>query len=76
MAVKREKLIKMAEQISDNMRFSDDAEQVAEKIADHINRFWDPRMRQSLLALSLEQQQALSSELQIAMKKVSSQEQS
>lgn len=48
MSVKLEKLLAMAEQISDNMRFTEDAQQVAEKIADHLNRFWDPRMRQTL----------------------------
>ena len=48
MAVKIEKLLLMAEQITDNMRFTEDAQQVAEKIADHLNRFWDPRMRGTL----------------------------
>ena len=70
MAVKIEKLIKMAEQISDNMRFSDNAETVADKIADHINRFWDPRMRTTLLALPKDAQQELSKELQLAIKRI------
>lgn len=70
MTVKLEKLIKMAEQISDNMRFSDNVDQVADKIADHINRFWDPRMRATLSAMPEEKQHGLSKELQMALSQI------
>ena len=60
----------MAEHISDNMRFSDDIHAVAEKIADHIKRFWDPRMRDALCEVEGEQKAALSIELQTALDKL------
>jgi formate dehydrogenase subunit delta len=41
-----EQLIKMANQIADNLVFQDDA---AERTADHLRRFWAPSMRQQLL---------------------------
>jgi hypothetical protein len=45
MTVNNEKLLKMAEQITANMAFTDDQAVVAAKVADHLNRFWDPRMK-------------------------------
>ena len=42
------KLLKMGEQIVDNCSFSDDQEVVAAKVADHLQRFWDPRMRTAI----------------------------
>lgn len=39
-------LVTMANDIAANLDFQDEA---AEKIADHINRFWAPRMRGLLL---------------------------
>ena len=44
-----EQLIKMANQIADNLVFQDDA---AERTADHLRRFWAPSMRQQLLDYS------------------------
>jgi formate dehydrogenase subunit delta len=40
-----ERLVKMANQIADNLCFHDDA---ANRIADHLQRFWAPSMRQKL----------------------------
>jgi formate dehydrogenase subunit delta len=42
------KLVRMAEQITANMRFTEDEAVVAERVADHINRFWDPRMKEAI----------------------------
>jgi formate dehydrogenase subunit delta len=42
-------LIKMANQIADNLAFQDDA---VERTADHLRRFWAPSMRQQLLDYS------------------------
>jgi len=42
------KLLKMGEQIVDNCSFSDDKEVVAAKVTDHLQRFWDPRMRTAI----------------------------
>lgn len=44
-----ENLIRMANQIADNLVFHDDA---AERTADHLRRFWAPSMRQQLLDYS------------------------
>ena len=44
-----EQLIKMANQIADNLVFQDDA---AERTADPLRRFWAPSMRQQLLDYS------------------------
>jgi len=42
------KLLKMGEQIVANCSFSSDQEAVIEKVADHLQRFWDPRMRTAI----------------------------
>jgi formate dehydrogenase subunit delta len=39
-------LLKMANDIAENLSFHADAD---ERIADHINRFWAPRMRKLLI---------------------------
>lgn len=41
-----EQLVKMANQISDNFSFHDDA---VERLIDHLQRFWAPSMRQMLV---------------------------
>lgn len=48
MTVDQQKLIRMAEQITVNMAFTDDQAVVAAKVADHLQRFWDPRMRAAI----------------------------
>jgi hypothetical protein len=48
MTVNVEKLTKMARDIIANMNYIDDPAIVAAKAADHINRFWDPRMKAAL----------------------------
>ena len=45
MTVNTRKLVKMAEDITANLSYTDDEEVVASKIADHLSRFWDPRMK-------------------------------
>ena len=44
MTVKVDKLLRMGEQIAANMAYTDDNAVVAAGIADHLRRFWDPRM--------------------------------
>jgi uncharacterized protein HemY len=41
-----ERLVKMANQIADNLGFHDDAE---ERIVDHLQRFWAPSMCQKIV---------------------------
>ena len=45
-----DKLLRMAEQIAVNVTASRDPDIVAERTADHLRRFWDPRMRAQLMA--------------------------
>lgn len=49
MTVAADKLITMVNQIWSNMDFGQGQHQVVEKVADHLQRFWDPRMRKSLI---------------------------
>ena len=49
MTVDAAKLVRMAEQITANMAYTDDVALVAARVADHLNRFWDPRMRQAMV---------------------------
>jgi formate dehydrogenase subunit delta len=44
-----EKLIKMANQIGDFFATMPDQEQAAKEMAEHLNKFWEPRMRKTLL---------------------------
>ena len=67
MTVKIEKLLKMAEQITANMAFTDDQEVVAAKVADHLNRFWDPRMKAAIKGYARENADQLSPPLQAAL---------
>ena len=60
-------LLSMANDIAANLRFQGDA---ADKIADHINRFWAPRMRQLLLEYAADDGQGLSEALLPALEKI------
>ena len=57
----------MANDIAANLSFHGDAD---EKIADHINRFWAPRMRGLLLEYAASNGQGLSAALLPALKKL------
>ena len=67
MTVQVEKLLRMAEQIAVNMAYTDDRDIVAGKIADHLRRFWDPRMLEAIKAYHSEHPEALSPELSVAV---------
>ena len=43
-------LVRMANQIGDFFGTMKDRKQSLEEIADHLRRFWEPRMRNALLA--------------------------
>ena len=51
MTVDADKLARMAEQVAANLDFDNDPEALAERVADHLNRFWDPRMKDAIRAL-------------------------
>jgi hypothetical protein len=57
----------MANDIVANLSFLDDADV---RIADHINRFWAPRMRQLILDYATNGGQGLSTELLTALRSV------
>ena len=44
-----EHLIKMANEIAANLARGDTGEAAAERVADHLKRFWAPAMRQKLI---------------------------
>jgi hypothetical protein len=60
-------LVSMANDIAANLSFQADAE---ERIADHINRYWAPRMRKLLLDYAARDGQDLSAALLPALEKL------
>ena len=44
-----EKLVRMVNQISANFSYLPDQEQAAARVADHLQRFWDPVMRSEII---------------------------
>ena len=58
-------LVSMANDIAVNLSFQAEAD---ERIADHINRFWAPRMRKLLIEYAASDGQGLSDELLPALK--------
>ena len=48
MSMDPHKLLTMAEQITANMNYTDDKNVVAAKVAEHLRKFWDPRMQATL----------------------------
>jgi hypothetical protein len=71
MTVKAEKLLRMGEQIRDNMAYTDDRDVVAQRIADHLGRFWDPRMLAVIKTLHRENPGNFSAELSAAVQLIS-----
>jgi formate dehydrogenase subunit delta len=60
-------LLSMANDIAVNLSFHADAD---ERIADHINRFWAPRMRALLLEYATGGGEGLSDSLRSALEKL------
>ena len=44
-----EKLVRMTNQIAANFSYLPDQEQAATRVADHLQRFWDPMMRSEII---------------------------
>ena len=57
----------MAEQIAANLDLGDDAATSA-RLADHLQRFWDPRMRETLLTYAASGEAQLSPRVRDALK--------
>lgn len=66
-----EKLIKMANDISDFFNSESDKEVAVEGIKNHIKRSWDPRMRQQIIAYCQQSGKDLSPLAQKAVQKLS-----
>ncbi len=67
MTVDVAKLVRMAEQITANLAYSDDAQLISARVAGHLNRFWDPRMRRALAEFAAAEPEALSPALILAV---------
>ncbi len=72
MTVKADKLLRMGEQIAANMAYTDDTAVVAAKVADHLSRFWDPRMLQTIKEHALSEPDTLSPVLLSAVSSLAS----
>lgn len=62
-----DQLVKMANQIADNFGFHDDA---ADRVADHLKRFWAPSMRKKLLEFDANRGAALKPVAREALKRL------
>jgi len=58
--MKTDRLIKMANDISDFFNAESDKEVAAEGVKNHIMRAWEPRMRQAIIAYNKESGAGLS----------------
>ena len=70
MTVNQDKLVRMAEQIAANMAYTPDQDIVADKIADHLNRFWDPRMKRAISDYAQQSEAELTDALRLAIDKL------
>ncbi|MDD5577958.1 MAG: formate dehydrogenase subunit delta [Methylobacter sp.] len=70
--MKIERLIKMANDISDFFNAESDKELAAEGVKKHILRSWDPRMRKEIIAYSQQDGSALSDLTKAALVKLNS----
>ena len=70
MTVDSAKLVRMAEQITANMAYTDGVELVAARVADHLNRFWDPRMLKALAEVANGDADQLSPALKAAVRQL------
>ena len=70
MTVNTRTLVKMAEDITANLSYTDDEEVVASKIADHLSRFWDPRMKEAIISYASTKESELTDPLRLAITKL------
>lgn len=62
-----EQLVKMANQIAENLSFHEDA---VDRIADHLRRFWAPSMQQKLADFDQEGSSGLTAVAREALKRL------
>ncbi|MFT5334502.1 MAG: formate dehydrogenase subunit delta [Halioglobus sp.] len=63
--------MRMGEQIAANMAYTDDNAVVAARIADHLSRFWDPRMLEVIKEQAESEPESLSPVLLTAVSSLS-----
>lgn len=63
-------LIKMANQISDNLRYGDSPDTVAMRVADHLTRFWAPSMKEKIIKYSESDGGELKEPVRLAIKQL------
>ena len=63
-------LIKMINQIATNNLYNDDLEQAAAKVANHVQRFWAPPMKQEIFRYAANDGSKLSPVVQMALAKL------
>ena len=68
--MKIERLIKMANDISDFFNAESDKEIAAEGVKNHLLRAWEPRMRQTIIAYYQESGEGLSELSKMAISKL------
>jgi hypothetical protein len=61
------KLVKMGEDITANLAYTDDQVVVSVKVADHIHRFWDPRMIAAITDYAAQEDSELTGPLRLAI---------
>lgn len=71
MTMKTDRLIKMANDISDFFNAEPDKEVAAEGVKNHLLRSWEPRMRQAIIAYCQESGEGLSDLAKHAIAKLS-----
>ena len=67
MTVNTDKLIRMAEQVATNLHYDDDPEGLVNRVADHLHRFWDPRMKTAIKAYAAQEDVAISDTVRAAV---------
>lgn len=60
-------LVKMLNQIAENLAQGDENEVVAERVADHLRRFWSPSMKKTIGTYAAEDGSGLSEVSRIAV---------
>ncbi|MFK8030110.1 MAG: formate dehydrogenase subunit delta [Gammaproteobacteria bacterium] len=70
MSDKAEKLVRKAQQIADNNSFTPDLDVVAQKVAEHIQKYWDPRMKQDILDYAQSDEALISDVVERAIRQI------
>ena len=70
MTVNTDKLILMAEQVAANLHYDDDHEGLVNRVADHLHRFWDPRMKAAIRKRAAQEDATISDTVREAVERL------